>query len=186
MFERNQIDNNEQAEKRQIPVRIVLDDGEALRGRLLVAPTRSLSDELGAASGFVQFAPYGGDPTHLAKSAIRLISETNVPRANNLERRLRQADQFDPHQILDIPRGAEPGMIRAAYLGLAKIYHPDRFSSLDLPDEMLEYASSMARRINSAYAALQNDGAGQAAPGQGESRNKPIFEKRASAVPGSA
>ena len=44
---------------------------------------------------------------------------------------------------------------RAAYHKLAKVYHPDRYSSAELPPEVRDYRASLARRINAAYAALE-------------------------------
>jgi DnaJ-domain-containing protein 1 len=45
--------------------------------------------------------------------------------------------------------------VRQAYLSLAKAHHPDRFVNVELPIEVVNYLSVMARRINAAYRALE-------------------------------
>ena len=52
-------------------------------------------------------------------------------------------------------RRARPASeIREAYFALAKVYHPDRYATAELPTEVIEYLFAMARRINAAHAAL--------------------------------
>ena len=62
----------------------------------------------------------------------------------------------DPHQILAVAPGAPWLAVREAYLRLAKAYHPDRFSGMELPKEVLEYLDAKARRINVAYELLED------------------------------
>ena len=65
-------------------------------------------------------------------------------------RRPRDADGFDPFVVLGIAPGADKEEIRRAYVGLAKNYHPDRYATAELPDEVRSYLADMARRINAA------------------------------------
>jgi DnaJ-domain-containing protein 1 len=45
--------------------------------------------------------------------------------------------------------------VREAYLQLAKAYHPDRFAAAGLPSEVSDYLALRTRRINAAYALLE-------------------------------
>ena len=154
MFERNVIDQGTCTEKKAHPVHITLDDGSKLRGRMMVSKTRSINQELNMDGRFVVFEPYRGDQMLLAKTAIRSLSVTNVPKASQLQGRRLSGQDFDPHAVLGIAHGAAHEIVRSAYHNLAKAYHPDRYASQDLPDEIMEYAGSMLRRINLAYAEL--------------------------------
>ena len=154
MFERNSIDGGAGAEKKAQPVHITLDDGSLLRGRIKVRASRTINQELNADGRFVVFEPYRGDQMLLAKTAIRSLSVTNVPKASQLQGRGFDKTDFDPYAVLGVAHGAGQEIIRAAYHRLAKTYHPDRYAHQDLPDEILEYASSMLRRINLAYGEL--------------------------------
>ncbi len=78
-----------------------------------------------------------------------------MPGAPNLKARLREGETFDPHIVLAVDPDAPWEVVRASYVKLSKIYHPDRFTGLELPMEVREYLAVMARRINAAYAALE-------------------------------
>jgi curved DNA-binding protein CbpA len=45
--------------------------------------------------------------------------------------------------------------VREAYLKLAKLYHPDRYATADLPKEVRDYLAVMVRRINAAHDTVQ-------------------------------
>jgi curved DNA-binding protein CbpA len=78
-----------------------------------------------------------------------------VPKAANLGARLSDPDGFDPHAVLGLAAGASREEVRQAYFRLAKAYHPDRYATAELPEEVRDYLAAMARRINAAHAALE-------------------------------
>ena len=152
MFERNKIDN---AEHSGVPVELAMIDGETVKGRLLIAMGRNVFEVLNGPGAFLEFEPYGGERSFIAKASISNVRMINVPRVPNLNQRLRDLDGFDPHAVLGVPASASFDEVKSAWHKLAKIYHPDRYSSAELPQEVRDYLSSMARRVNAAYAALE-------------------------------
>jgi hypothetical protein len=152
MFERNRIDNV--PEPTAVPVEFGLIDGTVLKGKLLVPVGKVLADLLNSAGGFVEFEPYGGERSFLAKTQLASVKAIGIPRGPSLAARAREADAFDPHAILGIAANASREDVRQAYYRLAKAYHPDRFAHTDLPPEVVDYLAAMARRVNAAYAAL--------------------------------
>ncbi len=152
MFERNKIDNAEHA---GVPVELSTVDGVAVNGRLLIAMGRNVFDVLNGSGAFLEFEPYGGERSFVAKASISNVKLINVPRAANLNQRLHDLDGFDPHAILGVPSSASFDDVKSAWHKLAKIYHPDRYSSAELPPEVRDYLASMARRVNAAYAVLE-------------------------------
>ena len=104
---------------------------------------------------FIDFEPWRGERTFLAKASIRNVCMVNVPRAQNLNQRLHDLDGFDPHAILGLVSTASFDDVKAAWHRLAKVYHPDRYSAAELPPEVRDYLANMARRVNAAYAALE-------------------------------
>ncbi len=152
MFERNKIDNVDHS---AVPVEITTDDGEVQKGRLLVPMGRNVFELLNGAVAFVEFEPYGGERFLIAKAALRNVKLINVPRAGNLQSRLRDHDGFDPHLVLGVKSTATHDEAKAAWHGLSKTYHPDRFHGVELPAEVRDYLAAMARRVNMAYAALE-------------------------------
>lgn len=167
MFERTRIDNV--PEVSAVPVEVTLCDGTVIKGKLLVPAGKTISDVLNGAGGFVEFEPYGGERSFLAKVQLTSVKPIGVPKLPNLQARVRDLDGFDPHAILGVPAGASREEIRSAYFALAKIYHPDRYATAELPPEAIEYLLAMARRINAAHAALNVEQKKQAA------RLEPIF-----------
>ncbi len=60
----------------------------------------------------------------------------------------------DPHEVLQVPRGADSDTIRSAYRKLASQYHPDRVANLG--PEFRALAEEKMKGINAAYAKLRN------------------------------
>ncbi len=152
MFERNKVDNS--TELTSVPVEIGI-DGETAKGKLWIARSRTLSDVLNGPTQFLDFESYDGARALIAKAAVRSVKLAPVPNAPNLQARVRD-DSFDPYTILGVQRGARWEEIRSAFLARAKAYHPDRYANAELPDEVCDYLAVMARRINAAYAALED------------------------------
>ena len=153
MFERNQIDKR--VAKGTVSARITLDDGRVLAGKFVIPVNKSIFDVLNGTGGFLEFEPFEGEREFVAKHTLRSVKLTEAPRGENLEGRLRNLDGFDPHTILGVARGTDWEDIRHAYLTLAKIYHPDRYSTAVLPGEVSTYLETMAQRVNAAYSALE-------------------------------
>ncbi len=154
--------------RNSVTVTITLSTGVQMRGMVFHSKTRTLQDELNKAETFLEFEPLEGQKMFLARSAIAAIKEFNVPRVDQMSRRKDVLEQFDPYEVLGLRRGADATQIRAAYVTLAKIYHPDRFLRADLPPEVAEYVSAVATRVNLAYSELRmtvagNQGAAEAA-----------------------
>ena len=153
MFERNKIDNSLQ--QAAVPAEVSLDDGRLVKGNFLIASSRSIFEVLNGDGHFLEFETYEGERTLIARSMLKSIKIISVPSGANLKSRVRDSDNFDPHMILGVSSDAAWDEIRGAYLKLSKTYHPDRFSTVELPYEVRDYLSAMARRVNAAYAALE-------------------------------
>lgn len=140
-----------------IPVELRFADGASAKGKVIAAGVhRTLADVLNNAGGFVEFEPYGGETTFVAKARIAEIRPLGVPRGVNLKARLAGSEPLNPYAVLGVPQNATYEQIRKAYVTLAKAYHPDRYATAELPPEVLEYLFTMVRRINAAHAALEN------------------------------
>lgn len=137
-----------------LAVDLQLHDGTLLRGNLLMPRDKQLRDVFNLPEPFIDFDCFRFGPTVLAKSAIRSIRKSNMPSADQLEKRLKQHENADPYQILGVAPDADHDTIRQSYITLARNYHPDRYMRVDLPAEVAEYINAMARRVNAAYSQL--------------------------------
>jgi hypothetical protein len=152
MFDRNKPHTVEQG---TLSVAVTLSDGDTFKGKLTVTLGRSIADILNGTAAFLEFEPFGEDKILIAKACIVKVQPLELPSTVNLQHRAREFDGFDPHTVLGIERTANWDQVRQAYITLAKDYHPDRYSNVELPAEIKTYLASMARRVNIAYAALE-------------------------------
>ena len=153
MFERNKIDNV--PETTAVPVEIAFADGTVGKGKLHAPLGKTVADTLNGGGGFIEFEPYGGERSYVAKAQLASVKLVGVPKAASLSARIKDVDGFDPYAVLRVAEGAGRDEVRQAYFALAKAYHPDRYATAELPEEVREYLAAMARRINAAHASLE-------------------------------
>jgi DnaJ-domain-containing protein 1 len=154
MFERNRVDRLHEPERTATTVEILLRDGETILGRMHMATTRSLGDELNTTSGFIEFEGLDGEKHFLSKSVIKAVRPKVIPKADHLQKSQLRSDAFSPWAILGVAENSSKDVVREAFHRLVKLYHPDRFATTDLPKEVADYLNAMSRRINAAYSAL--------------------------------
>lgn len=151
-----------------LSVEIVLEDGRNLKGKLMVPAGRTLVETLNSSATFFEFEPMVGERMFIAKSALRTVKPLNVPAAPRLGPQ--GADgAFDPFAVLGVTPQTPREEVHHAYLNLSKIYHPDRYATAELPEEVRHYLSAMASRINAAHDALEEALQRQAA------KQEPVF-----------
>jgi DnaJ domain len=154
-----------------VSVEIVLEDGQELWGKLVIPPGRTLPDVLNGGTSFIEFEAAEGERMFIAKSALHTVKPMHLPAAPDLWAGPTEGAGFNPFAILGIKPGATREETREAYLRLAKSYHPDRYAASELPREVQEYLSVMARRVNAAYDTIETGRRKQAA------KAGPVFTK---------
>jgi DnaJ domain len=173
MFERNKVDNaNHQIQQVAIAAEVRFDNGEVAAGQFYIHSARPFAEVLNAGSPFVEFEVYGETRRWIAKTTLRDVKLTPVPKPANLLGRA-EIDSFDPYRALGVEQNADWSAVRAAYLDLSKTYHPDRYASVALPSEVSDYLAAMSRRINLAYMAIETKHASVKSVAQ---RAAPIYE----------
>lgn len=135
------------------PVFLALADGTSLTVSIRLPLSNRLGDALNNDDVFLDALSPTGQQIFLAKSAVKSVRSANVPKADQLdiEARAPGTPAFDPYAVLKVPKGAGPEEIRQAYHRMAKLYHPDRIASFDLPPEVMDYVRAMLVRINLAF-----------------------------------
>jgi hypothetical protein len=142
----------------EVPVVVTRRDGVVERGRVMVPYQSTLDDMLNGQTAFLEFQPYGGTITFLSKAEIRSIEASNVPKPSDANAKLSSAGAgADPYEVLGVPRDASIAEVKRAYYRMAKLYHPDRYATTELPEEVTVYLAAMARRLNAAYATLHGE-----------------------------
>jgi hypothetical protein len=154
MFDRTKSDHA--AEQPAVAIEVTFDDARVMKGKMLVPVQKGIVDVLNNPHPFVEFEPYGGERQFVLKTSLKSVKPIGTARIASLQTRLRDADTFDPHAILGVSGTATWDEIKSAYHARAKIYHPDRYSAAELPPEVRDYLASMSRRVNAAFAALED------------------------------
>jgi len=145
--------NNESA-KKQILVTVTTSDGTVQQGNLIIGQTSDLLRTLNGDGKFLEFESMSGEKRFIAKNALAQIEPSDIPKVKKLIANSDIGKDFDPFKILKVGPDADAKTIHSAYLERVKSYHPDHFSSVDLPKEMAEYAENMVRLVNTAYKTL--------------------------------
>jgi DnaJ domain len=135
--------------------RIVLADGKAVVAAVKLPMSGKLTDAFNGQEVFLDVILGDGTAQVINKSMIARAEAVDPPKAGlNQQRRSSDTAGFNAYAVLGLEKAATSEDIRAAYLGLVKLYHPDRFAGMDLPEEMKAYAAAMQARINMAYQQL--------------------------------
>ncbi len=134
-------------------VLLTLADNQVVTVSIRLPLSRRLADALNNDDVFLDAITPSGQQQFIAKSTIKLVRSANVPRADQLdtEGRVPGTPAFDPYAILKVAKDASPEDIKSAYHRMARLYHPDRIASFDLPDEVMDYIRAMLVRINLAF-----------------------------------
>jgi hypothetical protein len=130
-------------------------DGKALMASVKLSMSGKLTETFNGNDTFVDVIAGDGTQMLINKSTIARVEISDPPKAGlNQQRRSGDKSGFNAHVVLGVDKNVTPEALREAYLKLVKAYHPDRFASIDLPQEMKDYAAAMQARINMAYQLL--------------------------------
>ncbi len=147
--------NSENATK-NIPVTVTLMDGSVQMGNIMIGLTSDLQRTLNGDTKFLEFEDMNGNRCFFGRHSIAQVAPTDIPKVKKLNSGTDSDEDFNPFRILKIAPGSDAATIQAAYYARAKLYHPDRFSNAQLPDEMARYAENMSRLVNAAFQTLQS------------------------------
>ncbi len=155
MFERNPVDN---ATAHTVAVELQLADGSVVTGRAALPPSRMLHKLLEASDTFFFVQPFDGEGQFIPKDTIKGLKVIPTVRTQPLRADASDASTFDPLRALGLARGASQDDIKSAYHRLAKLYHPDVYSSVTLPPEVTAYLEGRAKQVNAAFRLLRQPG----------------------------
>jgi DnaJ-like protein len=143
--------------KSRIAATLTLNSGERLDGHAIVNSGGHLRDVLNSSTSFVEFEKRDQAIIYVSKYSIQMAVSSELPRNDQLQRRMRDLNAFDPHLVLGVDRNAAPAEIRAAYRSKARAYHPDKLAGVGAPKEVADYMNAMFVRIHAAYKELSGE-----------------------------
>ena len=134
-------------------VALTLSDGTVMTVAVRLPLSGRLGDMLNNPDHFLDVVMAGGEQHYIAKAHVRAAHAIDSPKADepDLDARTASLAAMDPYAVLKVARDARPEEIRNAYHRMARLYHPDRIASYELPEEIKDYARAMLVRINLAF-----------------------------------
>jgi DnaJ-domain-containing protein 1 len=134
-------------------VLVSLTDNSAMTVSVRMPLSNRLGDALNNADQFLDAMTVAGQQIYISKSSIRSVRSAALPKTDQLEldTRGQGLPGFDPYAVLKVEKGASAEEIKHAYHKMARLYHPDRIASYELPEEVKEYVRAMLVRINLAF-----------------------------------
>lgn len=132
---------------------VTLDDDSTLTVSVRMPLSNRLGDALNNADQFLDALTVGGQQIYISKSSIRSVRSAALPKTDqlDLDGRGQLMPGFDPYAVLKVQKGASADEIKQAYHKMARLYHPDRIASYELPEEVKDYVRGMLVRINLAF-----------------------------------
>ncbi len=143
---------NSEERVKHIQVAMTLSDGRKLDGKLIIPETSNLLRTLNGDGKFTVFVAHNGDHKLIAKSSIVEANEKQRKPAKALSPN--NDNGFDPYKVLNIPHDANSQMIESQYKKLSRSYHPARYTHVEMPPEIAEYALEMHNLVEQAYLSL--------------------------------
>lgn len=160
MFERNRVDNSSEP---TVAVALSLEGGETISGRTALPKSRLVHKLLDGEEKFLYVETFEGEGQFVPKASIKGLKVIPTERARPLSLNAADATGFCPYRALGVDKGAPWDEVRAGYHRMTKLYHPDKYASMDLPPEMRAYLESKSKEINSAFRMLRSAASGKAA-----------------------
>lgn len=155
MFERNRVDNRAET---LIAVEVALANGTSVAGRAVLSPGKGVHKLLDGDEGFIYVDSFAGEGCFIPKSDIRGLKVITSIKSQTVTLPIPDARNFDPYRVLGLEKTAAFEDVREAYHRLSKLYHPDRYASIELPREVKVYLEAMSKNVNAAFVALKSIG----------------------------
>jgi hypothetical protein len=142
--------------KIEIEVSLRLVDGSIARGTLNPGLVASLDSVLNKESPFLEFTSKEGQKRYIAKAQILSVEPVEPLKKPKLAA-TKDGRFTDGYELLGIQQGCSLDEARTAFHAKVKLYHPDKFSGIELPPEVASYMSEMFRQVNTAFTELRSE-----------------------------
>lgn len=140
-----------------IEVSVRMLDGATLRGGLMQSQAAtSLEGVLSKDTPFLEFISKDGQRKFILKNQIAYV-EPVEPLRNPVLVNPKDTRYIDAFTMLGVAKECTFEEAKMAYHRLAKQYHPDNYSGIDLPEEVQRYVTDMFRQINTAFTEVRSE-----------------------------
>jgi hypothetical protein len=146
--------------KIEIEVSLRMVDGGVVRGTLNPGLVSSLDSVLNKESPFLEFTSKEGQKRYISKNQIASVEPVEPLKKPKLGKG-KEGQFADGYELLGVKQGCSLDEARSAFHTKVKLYHPDKFSGIDLPPEVTSYMNEMFRQLNTAFTELRAELSGE-------------------------
>jgi hypothetical protein len=133
-----------------LTVDMVLSDGSELRAIVLVPRGKALDSVFNVDTPFIEVECLENGPTVFAVNSVRQVRPSQLPRVDQLERKLRALEKLGNYQVLRITKAATRLEVAEAYHAAKAPYELAPETLELMPAEVSAFLLAMNRRIDQA------------------------------------
>jgi hypothetical protein len=133
-----------------LTVDMVLTDGTELRAVVMVARGKTLDFVFNVEQPFIEVDCLENGPTVFAVNAIRSVRPAQLPKADQLDKRLAALEKIGNFALLKVTKTATRLEVAEAYHATKAPYDLDEATMEPMPPEVRAYFQAMNRRIDQA------------------------------------
>lgn len=133
-----------------VDVRIKLADGSTVDGAIPGGVTSDLATVLNRPGSFLELITASGQKRYIGSNHVMTVEKVaplKQPKAPNSV----GANSKTAHAILGLEQGYSAADLRTRYHQMVKMYHPDKYESVDLPPELDSYVREMFEAVGRAH-----------------------------------
>ncbi len=136
---------------KNIEVSVRMLDGATIRGGLVQTQSaNSLEGVLSKDTPFLEFISKDGQRKFILKNQIAYV-EPVEPLRKPVLANPKDTRYINAFAMLGVKNDCSFDEAKTAFHRLAKQYHPDNYSDIELPEEVKRYVNDMFRQINTAF-----------------------------------
>lgn len=141
------LSNNAQ-NKLEVTIKMV--DGTSVTGSIVAGLSAGLFAAINKDQPFIEVIAADGQKFCVGQAHIMSIEEV-VPFRKVNAPAFQSENASNAFELMGLNPGCTPMEAQKKYHAMVKLYHPDKYESIDLPPEIKKYLSDVSQKLSTAY-----------------------------------
>lgn len=140
----------------KLDVSVKMADGSIINGSITAGLSAGLMGAVNKEQPFIEIADESGVKRCLGQAHIMSI-EVKKPFEKPDAPSAKSANLNNAFTMLNLQPGCTPEAAKQRYHEMMKKYHPDKFQSVELPEEIKAYLADMSQQLGTAYQIINQE-----------------------------